>query len=686
MRLAVALAALAAPSAKPVFAQAVGSIVFNPATAAVVVTGTVEADTLQVAGHEGGQVLVTLVTNGIMQARLFPAASVAKLVLSGGDGDDRAVNDTSVPMDAVGGNGNDVIVGGSGRNLLLGGPGDDQLVGGAGNDTLSGEDGNDILIGNAGDDILYGGAGADNLNGSLGNDELRGGAGDDALSGEGGNDLLFGGDGADLLSGDDGDDVLYGGAGNDDLRGGPGDDQLNGDEGDDSLKGGEGADTLHGDGGNDVLRGEGGADVLAGGPGNDILTGDGGNDELMGEDGDDKLDGGFGWDTLWGGEGDDVLVGGRDRDLLMGGDGNDFLMGNGGIDTLMGEEGDDTLRGDLADDVLDGGSGNNTVTTGRVSTIDLGLVANPANDPDQTDEDVAEALDKASSVADQVSLFWSVSKQSDLPGRLQLVPVIHSLGKKSLVQIQTQFLGEPSPPPGMARSFGDPAVRALFLDDVRQFAELHPTIINLTPEVNFLYYFSPEEYDLFATLYREAYALIKGISPETKVGVSFQDLFFVGFQQLGALDILGPHDYVGFTTYPIWMLDHGIIDSPADISPYFYAWFRSIYPNETIIFTEVGWPNDGQTSPEMQAEFVRRIPDLLAPIGPESINWTLLNNFNFFNAGLLTPKARAFLEEHNVDIDLLFTRLNHVGLHSHDGTPQPAWFDLLQLEITPPPR
>jgi Ca2+-binding RTX toxin-like protein len=684
--LAVMLAVLSAATASPVFGQAAGAIVFNPATAAVIVTGTVEADTLQVSDHEGGQILVTLVTDGTMQARLFPAASVAKLVFSGSDGDDRAVNGTTVPMDSVGGNGNDVIVGGSGRNLFIGGFGDDQLVGGGGNDTLNGEEGNDVLIGNAGDDVLYGGPGADSLNGSSGNDELRGGAGDDSLSGEGGTDLMLGGDGVDLVSGDDGSDILYGGAGHDDLRGGLGDDRLNGDEGDDSLKGGEGEDALYGNDGKDVLRGEGGADTLAGGLGADILTGDGGNDELAGEDGDDRLDGGFGWDTLWGGAGDDVLVGGRDRDLLWGGDDNDFLMGNGGIDTLMGEDGDDTLRGDLADDVLDGGLGSNTVTTGRVSTIDVGVVANPANDPNQTDEDVAQALDKAAAVADQVSLFWSFSKQSDLPGRLRLVPVIHSLGKKSLVQIQTQFLGEPSPPLGMVKSYGDPDVRALFLDNVRQFAELHPTIINLTPEVNFLYYFTPGEYELFATLYQEAYQLIKGISPETKVGVSFQDLFFIGFQQLGALDVLGPHDYVGFTTYPVWMLDHGLIDSPADISPYFYRWFRSLYPNETIIFTEVGWPNDGQTSPEMQAEFVRRIPELLGAVHPESINWTLLNNFNFFHSGLLTPKARAFLEERDVDIDLLFSRLNHVGLHSHDGTPQPAWFDFLQLELSPPSK
>jgi Ca2+-binding RTX toxin-like protein len=589
-------------------------------------------------------------------------------------------------MDAAGGAGNDVLVGGMGTDLLIGGPGDDQLVGGAGNDTLNGEDGADVLIGDAGDDFLHGGTGDDTLNGSSGNDVLRGEAGNDVLSGESGNDVLFGLDGDDFLSGDEGNDTLHGGIGTDELRGGAGDDTLNGNDGADLLKGGDGVDTLYGHGGDDVMRGDAGPDLLSGGAGNDILAGDGGNDELMGDEGKDNLDGGVGWDVLWGGADDDVLIGGRERDLLLGGDGDDYLMGNGGIDSLLGEAGNDRLRGDLADDVLDGGPGDNTITTGRVSTIDFGLVANPANDPNQTDEDVIVALDKATSAAEQISLFWSFGKQSDLPGRLQLVSVISSLGKKSFVQIQTQFLGEPSPPVGMVRSYGDPDVRDLFLDNVRQFAELHPTIINLTPEVNFLYYFAPAEYQLFATLYREAYDLIKSISPETKVGVSMQDLFFLGFQQFEALEILGPRDYVGFTTYPIWMLDHGFINSPADISPLFYSWARDRYPNDTIIYAEVGWPNDGRTTPEMQADFVRRIPELMAHVNPESINWTLLNNFNFFHAGLLTPKARAFLDERNVDVDLLFDRLNHVGLHSHDGTPQPAWFEILQLELMPPPQ
>ncbi len=667
----------------PWHAMASGVIAINPENQQLIVTGTPDDDTVVISNFNASQIVVSLVTGNNRQAQLFDNIEFNSIFISTGAGNDNIRNNTTFPITANSGSGNDIIIGGNGSsNTLLGGPGNDVLVGGVGNDTLYGEGGEDTLLGNDGNDTLYGGFDSDIINGGTGNDVLLGEGGDDEIDGEDGDDIINGGDDNDLIFAGSGNDNIKGGWGNDIIDGGNDDDTIDGDEDDDTLIGGLGNDNLFGSDGDDVIRGNAGTDTLDGGLGADILAGDFGNDVLKGGDGNDKLDGGFGWDVLFGGDGDDVLIGGTERDILHGEQGDDFLMGNRGIDSLYGYTGNDVLRGDIADDVLDGGDGINKITTGTTSNVTFGVVSNPANDPNHTDDDKLEALEKAASLADQISLFWSFSQQADLPGRLQLIPVIHDLGKKSLIQIQSQFVGDPSPPFGMNKTFADPDVRDLYLDNIRQISELHPTIMNLTPEVNFLYYFNPDEFTLFVTLYKEAYTLIKSISPETKVGVSYQYLFFQGFEQTEAVEQLSPHDYVAFTTYPIWMLDAGIISSPADISPDYYTWARDTYPDEIIIFSEVGWPNFGTSSPQMQADYIRRLPELMAGVDAESINWTLLNNFNFFHPGLLTPNVTTFLLEHGVDPVLLFDRLNNVGLHKGDGTPQLGWFEAMQLNFS----
>ena len=73
----------------------------------------------------------------------FNAAAISKIVVSGLDGNDTIVNNTS--KDSV----------------LYGGAGNDALYGGYGNDTLYGGSGNDVLAGRAGNDVMWGGGGAD---------------------------------------------------------------------------------------------------------------------------------------------------------------------------------------------------------------------------------------------------------------------------------------------------------------------------------------------------------------------------------------------------------------------------------------------------------------------------------------------------------------------------------------------
>ncbi|MEL6235222.1 MAG: M10 family metallopeptidase C-terminal domain-containing protein [Pseudomonadota bacterium] len=76
----------------------------------------------------------------------------------------------SLIEDALGGQGDDLIIGngaanrlegGGGADRIWGGQGADSLFGGAGADKLFGHDGHDVLIGGAGRNVLVGGTGAD---------------------------------------------------------------------------------------------------------------------------------------------------------------------------------------------------------------------------------------------------------------------------------------------------------------------------------------------------------------------------------------------------------------------------------------------------------------------------------------------------------------------------------------------
>ena len=84
---------------------------------------------------------------------------------------------------AIGGDGNDILIGNAAANSLIGGAGDDVISGAGGKDTINGNAGADQLLGGAGQDSLVGGTENDILFGEADNDTLTGGEGADSLSG-----------------------------------------------------------------------------------------------------------------------------------------------------------------------------------------------------------------------------------------------------------------------------------------------------------------------------------------------------------------------------------------------------------------------------------------------------------------------------------------------------------------------
>ena len=263
-----------------------------------------------------------------------------------GAGNDNIIDNSSIPVHADGGTGDDTISGGLANDSLIGGPGNDYLNGGT--------------------------AGNDGLNGGDGADRMYGGRGNDALTGEAGNDLMYAGDGDDKVSGGPGNDTIVGEDGTDIIDAGAGNDKVTGDghiydvtaSWSDTLRGGAGFDTLYYPEAWEII------DI-------DLNGSSAAHPSNLG----DIVDGAFEgvdvssqYGTFIGNAADNIMQGG-DTSVMHGGAGNDTLTSydgtlNGDGTKLYGEAGDDTLT------ILQG-SGDATT---KSNTLDGGPNATAAGD------------------------------------------------------------------------------------------------------------------------------------------------------------------------------------------------------------------------------------------------------------------------------------------------------------------
>jgi Ca2+-binding RTX toxin-like protein len=194
----------------PIFPMAKGSVwldasgtVYVQGTDATNDTVTISIDTKGTSSTADDMVKVVLSNVGLPVTYEFALASVKQLNVQTFAGDDYIDNQTSIPMFADGGAGNDVILGGTGSDLLFGGAG-------AGNDYIDGRAGNDTLIAGVGTDMLFGDDGNDSLYGAAGGQaDMFGGNGNDSLYAEGSNGFAFGGAGTDTLIDYTGTNKLY---------------------------------------------------------------------------------------------------------------------------------------------------------------------------------------------------------------------------------------------------------------------------------------------------------------------------------------------------------------------------------------------------------------------------------------------------------------------------------------------
>src|SRR5262249_35439254 len=128
------------------------------------VGGTMGSDRIQIRLRRRDQVQVQM--NNTKKQAKSRFRGVRRIVVFGQDGDDaiRGAVNLRVPVELVGGGGNDRLKGGGRNNVLVGGDGDDVLRGGNRNDLLLGGRGANRLTGGKGQDLLIAGSTAFDLN------------------------------------------------------------------------------------------------------------------------------------------------------------------------------------------------------------------------------------------------------------------------------------------------------------------------------------------------------------------------------------------------------------------------------------------------------------------------------------------------------------------------------------------
>lgn len=288
----------------------------------------------------------------------------------------------------------------------------------------------------------------------------------------------------------------------------------------------------------------------------------------------------------------------------------------------------------------------------------VAVAITPKHFPDHSAADMVAAFDEAAKLGNG-GVFISQWSSEDLQTRCsfaieqcrkaKLTPVI-GLSPTSLDQDRKEL----DLPADLRRSaagrlsFSNPKIRRRFIKDTVAIARLNPPYLCLATEINFLAIHRLEEFLHFVTLYKEAYAAVKRVSPKTKVFVSFQwewmrivdakEPLKVA-EHTKVIDIFRPSlDLVGLATYP-----SPFHKSPSELPGDYYTWLkRHTRKTDRIAFMEIGWPTKGSGSEDEQSQFIQRMPQLMNELNVEMVAWSLLHDVNLkaFNADLATTGLR----------------------------------------------
>lgn len=316
----------------------------------------------------------------------------------------------------------------------------------------------------------------------------------------------------------------------------------------------------------------------------------------------------------------------------------------------------------------------------------VSVVVTPPNFPDHSHADMMAAVGTAAQITRHVNFqwFWRTPPSSSRPDGgstvdcdtvLPWVLEARRLGLSVTLQFQTYYveLGGPGQRPAVRiaspvmpfseATFSDANLKNRYLEQIACLAAMQPEYLVLGPEMNFVVTYAWGEFNHYQRVYAEAYQLVKWISPRTQVGLSWQ---YDGLRMSLPLDDwgyvrgAGPQDFYALTSYYGFSEErHHEYPIASSIPAGYYHPIKALLGDKPILFSELGWSSFFAPGAFEQAAFVRRVPELMAQVGPAQITWALLHDVRYFEGAGQS--------------------LNASGLRQADGRPKPAWDEVQRL-------
>ena len=218
-----------------------------------------------------------------------------------------------------------------------------------------------------------------------------------------------------------------------------------------------------------------------------------------------------------------------------------------------------------------------------------------------------------------------------------------------------------SSPSKLLRPLDSQNLAAYLTDLDLYFAKFRPDYFGIGIEVNNLYQSDPAGYQSFVTLFAQAQAKVKQLSPNTRVFVAFQLEEMKGLNgglrggqndpaknQWQLLADFPNADLLAFTSYPFL-----IYHDPSQVPDNYYSEITA-HTERPVAISELGWPSapvatGWVSTAALQAQFITRFATLTQPVKPRFVLW--LSAFD-------QPIAEPFTS---------------IGLGAADGAHKPAW-------------
>ena len=317
-----------------------------------------------------------------------------------------------------------------------------------------------------------------------------------------------------------------------------------------------------------------------------------------------------------------------------------------------------------------------TDLSGADSPFSLTFTIQQSLFPQGTKALIDEAFGNASQFGHTISFFWDWASDDQLSSLIADVKLAQALGFKTVVNMTVNDVPLMDAPPGYAATFASPATSTKYIQDVALLASVNPTYLNIYPEVNLLARYDAPEFANYEKVYPTAYAVAKAASSTTLVGTSMLDVVWEGNHEQGLPDQLGPHDFIGVTTYPFSQFA-----TPADLPADWYSQWRTVYPTSKILFTEVGWGSAAPLSDEAQAQYIAALPAMMAGASPDVIAWSLQYDGAWYNTADLKPFQLQFFQQVGKDPQFLYDQFNADGLFNDDGSPKASYYAAKNLNF-----